>query len=116
MFACDEHNEMCSNLHIFKHLRKLHGAGKGGKSMIRERALDWRPISIQMTSGQIRSLFILELNNTLSKIVHRLKLTDFNNAQLAQLVLVDVTSARSMLQVVRFVDIVMLNIPNENQP
>lgn len=59
--------------YIFVHLRKKHGASKGGKLVLRQRAIDLSPISLQGTAENMRELLVRELNEKCIEIIGTLK-------------------------------------------
>lgn len=75
-YFCGEHNELVCDSHMFKHLRRMHGAESGGKAKIRQRGVDTSPLTIELSSYNVREIFIRELNVKFNEVVRKLKRLD----------------------------------------
>lgn len=65
---------MIGDENVFSHLRKRHGIEAGGKDRIGPRnRVDLSVLSLQLSSSNVRVLFIRQLNSKLAEVIAKLK-------------------------------------------
>lgn len=67
--------------HIFKHLRKRHGATSGGKNKLRDRPINLTPFTIRATGSHVRELMARKIHLEFIDLIRKLqKLNAFNES------------------------------------
>lgn len=67
--------------HIFKHLRKKHGAESGGKNKLRDRPINLTPLTIRVTGSHVRELMARKIQFEFIDLIRKLqKLNAFNKS------------------------------------
>lgn len=70
ILRCDYHNELMSDVHVFKHLRRCNSTAPGGKLKKNQR-VSFDPISIHLTGSNIRELIFRHMRMQFSLMISK---------------------------------------------